>query len=130
MQRHRRLVAVVDLAAVLALAEPAFEFACRRFEGGVEAVGAGFATDDGSTPLGGDLDVLAILPLAAVALVIQLDVEEVDGAVEAFQARQLLGDVVTEVVGDLDVSARHRHLGVRSRFGRSVSARVHHHRAV
>ena len=52
------------------------------------------------------------LTLAPIALVVELDVEEVDGAVESFQARQLLGDVTPEVVGNFDVATRDHHLGV------------------
>ena len=101
MQRHRRLVAVVDLAAVLALAQPALEFADGGLQGSVEAVGAGLAPHDGPAPSRGDLHMLTVLPLAPILFVVELDVEEVDGAVESFQAGQLLGDVSTEVVGYL-----------------------------
>ena len=89
-QRDRGLVAVVDLAAVLAAAESVLEFADRGLQGGIEAVGAGFAPDDRAAAARGDFDMLTVLALAPVALVVQLDVEEVDGAVETFQARQFV----------------------------------------
>ena len=85
-----RLVAVVDLAAVLAAAQPALQFADRRLEGGVEAVGAGLAAHDGAATSRGDLYVLTVLALAPVALMVEFDVEEVDGAVKSFQAGQFL----------------------------------------
>ncbi len=119
-QRHRRLVAVVHLAAVLAAAQPALEFADRRLQGGVEAVRAGLAADDGAAASRGDLDVLTVLALAPVALMVEFDVEEVDGAVESFQAGQFLGDVDAEVFGNLDVAALDDDLGVGRGFGRLV----------
>src|SRR6476659_2067017 len=89
-QRYGRLVAVMDLAAVLAAAEPAFEFADRRLEGGVEAVRAGLTAHNGAATSRGDLYVLTVLALAPVALMVEFDVEEVDGAVKSFQAGQFL----------------------------------------
>ena len=54
---------------------------------------------------GRDLYVLAVLALAAIALMIEFDVEEVDAAVKSLESGQLFGDVNAEVVGDLDVAA-------------------------
>ena len=62
----------------------------RRLQGGVEAVGAGLATHDRAAPARGDLDVLTVLALAPVLLMVEFDVEEVDGAVESLQSRQFL----------------------------------------
>ena len=76
----------MHLAAVLAAAQAAFEFADRRLEGGVEAVRTGLAPDDGAAASRGDLYMLTILALAPVALMVKFDVEEVDGAVKSFQA--------------------------------------------
>ena len=61
---------------------------------------------------------LTVLALAPVALVVEFDVEEVDGAVESFQAGEFLGDVDAEVVGNLDVAALDDDLGAGRRFGR------------
>jgi hypothetical protein len=61
--------------------------------------------------------VLAVLPLASVAFVVEFDVEQVDGAVEALEARQLLGDVDAEVVGNLDVAALDDDLGAWRGYG-------------
>ena len=115
-ERHRRLVAVVDLAPVLATPQPVLEFADGRFECGIETVGAGLASDDGPAASRGDLDVLAVLPLATVAFVVEFDVEQVDGPIEALQARQLLCDVEAEVVGNLDVAALDDDLGAAARL--------------
>ena len=106
-----RLVAVVHLAAVLAPPQPVLEFADRRFEGGVEAVGAGLASHYRSAAPRGDLHVLTVLALAPVALVVEFDIEEVDAAVESLEAREFLRDVDAEVVGDLDVAALDDDLG-------------------
>jgi hypothetical protein len=54
--------------------------------------------------------VLAALPLAAVALVVEFDVEHVDGPVEAFEPSELLRDIGPEVVWHLDVATLHHHL--------------------
>ena len=67
----------------------------------------------------GDLHMLTVLTLAPILFVVEFDVEEVDGAVEPFQAGQLLGDVVAEVVGNFDVATRDHHLGVGGGFGPS-----------
>jgi hypothetical protein len=107
----------VDLATVLATTEPVLEFADRRLKRGIEAVGARFAADDWTSPAGRDLDVLAVLALTPVLLVIELDVEELDGAIEALEARQLFGDVCAEVIGDLDVSALDDDLGAKRDCG-------------
>ena len=117
----------MDLAPVLAFAQPGFEFAVGGFEGGVETVGAGFAAHHRATPAGGDLDVLTVLALPPILLVVELDIEEVDGAVESFQAGQLVGHVLTEVVRHLDVAPRHDDVGVTGGFGRFA---VHDHCAV
>src|SRR3954466_6104065 len=117
-QRHGCFVAVVHLAAVLAAAQPALELADSRLERGVEAVRARFAADDGAATPRGDLYVLTVLSLAPVALMVEFDVEEVDGAVKSFQAGQFLGDVNAEVIGNLDVAALDDDLGVEGGFGR------------
>jgi len=80
-------------------------------EGAVEAVGAAFAADDGAASARGDLDVLAVLALAAVAFVLELDVEAVDRAIEPLEASELLCDIDAVVVGDLDVAASHLDFG-------------------
>ena len=76
----------MDLAAVLAAPKAVLQFADRRLQGGVEAVGAGLAPDYRAPAARGDLDVLTVLALAPIALMVEFDVEEVDGAVESFQA--------------------------------------------
>ena len=80
----------MHLAAVLAAPQPVLEFADRRFEGGVEAVGAGFAAHDRAATARGDLYVLTVLALAPVALMVEFDIEEVDGAVESLEAGEFL----------------------------------------
>jgi hypothetical protein len=112
-QRHRSLVAVVHLAAVLAAPQPVLQLADGGFEGGVEAVCAGFAAHNRAAAARGDLYVLTVLALAPVALMVEFDIEKVDGAVKSLEARELLGDVDAEMVGDLDVAALHDDLGVR-----------------
>lgn len=111
-ERDGRLVPVVDLAAVLAAPKAVLEFAYRRFQRRVEAVGAAFAARNGSSAPGRDLDVLAVLALPAIAFVVEFDVEQVDGAVEALEASQLLGDIGSEVIGNFDVAALDDDLGV------------------
>ena len=117
----------MHLAAVLAPPQPVLEFADRRLEGGVEAVGARLAPHDRSAAPRGDLHVLTVLALAPIALMVEFDVEEVDGAVESFDASEFLGDVDAEVVGDLDVAALDDDLGVRRGRGLFV---FNDHRAV
>lgn len=70
---------------------------------------------------------LTVLALAAVLLVVQFDVEEVDAAVEPLETRELLGDVGSEVIGNLDVAALDDDLGLRRLDRRFV---LDHHRAV
>jgi hypothetical protein len=60
---------------------------------------------------------LTVLALAAVALVLELDIEAVDGAIEPLEAGELGGDVHAVVVGNLDVAARHLDVGAGSCFG-------------
>jgi hypothetical protein len=72
--------------AASAAPQPALQFADRRLQGGVEAVRAGLAPDDRPAASCGDLYVLTVLALAPVALMVELDVKEVDGAVKSFQA--------------------------------------------
>jgi hypothetical protein len=57
---------------------------------------------------------LAILALAAVALVLELDVKKVEGAVKALEASELLRHIYAEVVWDFDVAARNDDLGGRA----------------
>jgi hypothetical protein len=64
--------------------------------------------------------VLAILPLPPVALVVEFDVEQVNGAVEPLEASQLLRDVGAEVVGYLDVAPLDDDLGAGRRHWRLV----------
>ena len=125
--RHRRLVAVVDLAAVLAAPEPVLEFAHGPLEGGVEAVGTRFAAHHRTATACRDLDMLAVLALAPVLLVVEFDVEQVDGAIEALQSSELLGNVDAEVFGDLDVAALDDDVGVR--LGRRLGVVGKHGRA-
>jgi hypothetical protein len=114
----------VDLAAVFAAPQPALKSADRALEGGVEAVGARLAADHRTTAARRDLHVLTILALAAVAFVLELDVEEVDGAVKPLETGQLLRYVDAEVFGDLDVAALDHNLGARHCFGLLVGLRV------
>ena len=92
VQRNRGLVAVVDLAAVLAAPQPVLQFVDGGLEGAVETVGTTLAADDGSASARGDLDVLTVLALATVAFVLELDVETVDRAIEPLEASELLRD--------------------------------------
>ena len=113
----------MDLAPVLAAAQPAFQFDDRRLEGGIEAVGAGLAADYRPATPRGDLHALTGLTLATVAFMIELDIEQVDGSVEPLQSSEFLRDIDAEVVGDLDVAAFVHDLGGRlggvRRFGAS-----------
>ena len=117
----------MHLAAVLAAPQPVLQFADGRFEGGVEAVRAGFAAHDRTAAPRGDLYVLTVLALAPVALMVEFDIEEVDGAVKSLKTRKFLGDVDAEVVGDLDVAALDDDLGLRRGRGLLV---FNDHRAV
>src|ERR1700758_4899904 len=116
-QRPRCFVPVVDLAAVLAPPQPTFKFADGGLKRGVEAVGAGLAPHHRPPAARRDLHMLAVLALWAVALVVELDVEDVDAAVKALKAGQLLRYVYAEMVGDLDVAAFYHNFGARGRFG-------------
>ena len=107
----------MDLAAVFAAPQPALESADRALEGGVEAVGARLAADHRTTAARRDLHVLTVLALTAVALMLELDVEEVDGAVKPLEAGQLLRHIDAEVFGDLDVAALDHDFGARRWFG-------------
>jgi hypothetical protein len=89
----------VDFAAILDAPQPAFQPGDRGFECGIEGVCARLATDNRPTAASSDLDMLAGLALAAVAFVVELDVEQVDGSVESLQAGEFLRDVDAEVVG-------------------------------
>ncbi len=115
-QRNRGLVAVVDFATIFHAPQPAFQLGDRGFEGGIETVGAGLAADYRPTTASGDLDVLARLALATVALVVEFDIEQVDGSVESLQAGEFLRDVDAEVVGNFDVATFDDDLGVCRRF--------------
>lgn len=106
----------MHLAAVLAAAQATFQAHHRGLERGVEAVGARLAPDYRPTAPRGDLHALTGLTLAAVAFVLEFDVEEVDGFVEAFQPGEFLRDVHPEVVGNLDVTALEDDLGGGGRF--------------
>src|ERR1700757_3699842 len=106
----------MHFAAILDATQPAFQPGDRGFECGVEAAPACFAADHRPTAASGDLDMLTGLALAAVALVVELDVEQVDGPVEPLQAGEFLRDVDAEVVGNLDVAALEYDLDGRCRF--------------
>lgn len=69
-------------------------------------------TDHRAATARGDLYVLTVLSLAAVAFVLELDVEAVDRAVEPFEASELLRHVDAVVIGDLDVASAHLNFGV------------------
>ena len=114
LQRHdrgrfgkpdRRLVAVVDLATVLAAAQPVLQLGHCGLERGIETVGARFAAHHRTAAARGDLDVLAVLALSTVLLVVKLDIEQVDGSIEALHPGQLLGNIDAEVFRDLDIAA-------------------------
>ena len=60
---------------------------------------------------------LAVLALAAVALVVKLDVEDVDAAVKPLEAGQLLRYLDAEVVGDLHVTSLDHDLGAGHLLG-------------
>jgi hypothetical protein len=112
----------VHLAAILAATQPALQFDDRRLECGIEAVGASLAADHRTATPRGDLHALTGLTLAAVAFMIEFDVEQVDGSVEPFQSGEFLGDIDAEVIGDLDVAALEHDLGGQCRFGGLVGS--------
>jgi hypothetical protein len=57
---------------------------------------------------------LAVLALAAVLLMLKLDVETADRVVQPFGASELMAHVDAVVVGHLDVAAGHLDVGVGS----------------
>ena len=117
-QRDRGLVAVVDFAAIFDATQPALQLGHRGLERAVETVGAGLPADHRPATASSDLDVLTGLALATVALVVELDVEQIEGSVESLQTSEFLRDVDAEVVGDFDVAAFDDDvgLGLRRRF--------------
>ena len=50
--------------------------------------------------------------------VFELDVEEIDGAIESFEAGEFLRDVEAVMIGDLDVATLEHDFGVEGQFGR------------
>jgi hypothetical protein len=103
----------MHLATVLAATQPALEFVDGRLEGAIEAVRAALTAHHRSVSVGGDLDVLAVLALAAVLLMLKFDVESADRVVDPFGANELLAHINAVVIRYLDVAAGHLDVGVR-----------------
>ena len=63
---------------------------------------------------------LAVLALAAILLMLKLDIETPDRVVDPFGADEFLPHIDAVMVGDLDVAARHLDVGVRRAVGLRV----------
>ena len=99
-----------DAAPVVGAPHSGLELGDRRVQRGVEVLRARLGPRDGSAAPTSDLDTLAVLQLAAVALMKQLHLQPDDLVVVALQPLDLLGDVHPEMLGDLDVPAGHDNL--------------------
>jgi hypothetical protein len=76
-------------------------------ERGVKVGPAGFGAHGAALPVAEDCNPLARLGLAGIVFVVKLDVVTDHVAVVPLQADQSLCDVQSEVVGHVDVTARH-----------------------
>jgi len=119
--RNRGLVAVVHLAAVLTATQAALEFVNGGLESAVKGVRTALTAHNRSIAIGGDLDMLAVLALAAILLMLKLDIETPDRVVDSFGAGEFLPHIDAVVVGNLDVAARHLDVGVRRAIGLLVA---------
>jgi hypothetical protein len=95
----------VDTTAVGGATQPAVELVDGAVEGGVEVLGTGLGPDHRSSRHNGDLDTLAPVGLARVALVEQLHISPDQFLVVSFDLAQLVGDVFPVVIGNLYVAA-------------------------
>ena len=101
-----------DLAAGLDLAQGALHLAQGGLEGGVEAVLLRLGAGEVALARGGDLDAVGTIRAAGVRLVLQLDVEERQGRIEALNLGELALDTLGEVLRDLHVAPGDGHLGI------------------
>jgi hypothetical protein len=115
----------VDFAAIFDATQPTLQLGDRGLECAIETVCAGLAADHRPATASGDLDVLTGLALTSVALVVELDVEQIEASVESLQTSEFLRDVDAEVVGDFDVAAFDDDvcLGLRRRFAVFIDLR-------
>lgn len=111
-ERYRRLISVVNLAAVTASAQSALQLGNGRFERTVERVGTRLAPDDRSPAPRGDLHALTDLLLATVLFVFEFYIKEVNGFVVPFQTGQFVVHKNSEMIGDIYVSALDHDIGL------------------
>jgi hypothetical protein len=97
--------AVVNPPAVGRPPETGIELVGRLLQSGVEVGRACLRADDRASRDTGDLDPLATVGLARVALVQQLDIDFDDLIVVTLDPSQLIGDVHPEMVRYLDIAA-------------------------
>ena len=86
-------------------AHPCFELGDGRVERGVEVLGTRFRPGDDEATATGDLYPLAVLELPTVALVEKFHLQCDDLVVVPFQSGDLVGDVLPEMIRDLDITA-------------------------
>ena len=98
------LPAVVHLAPVAGAPQPLEELAEGEVEGGRGVLRAGLRADHGALAADRDLDLLAVLGLAGVALVGELDVGPVGLGCELSDLEQLLLREAAEPLGNLGVT--------------------------
>ena len=103
--RHRHATAVAHTSPVVGAAQPGLETCHGLVERTVEVGGAALAAHHGTATAAGDLHALAALRLAGVRLVGELDLHPHDLVVIALETRQLVGHVLAEVLGNLDVAS-------------------------
>jgi hypothetical protein len=110
----------VHPATVCRLAETPFELVAGGVERFVEVLGTRLAAYYWSPCAAGDFDVLTAAVLTPIALVMELYVGSDDLLVEAFDLAELLADVQSEMLWDLDVAPVYHDVHAPSTVGRSV----------
>jgi hypothetical protein len=99
--------AAVYAASVSGLAQSGVQLGDRCVERAVEVRRACFGADDRPAGDTGDLHTLAVVGLARVAFVEQLDVDADQLLVVPLHLRQLVGDMYAVMIGHLDIAALH-----------------------
>jgi hypothetical protein len=113
----------VHSTTVGCLTQPALHLLSRNVERPVEVRGAGLASDDWSTGSARYLDMLAAVVLAPIGLVVQFDVSPDDLVVIPFDPEELVGDVLPEVGGHLDVAPANDNIHANDSSAHSSSTR-------
>jgi hypothetical protein len=105
---------VVDAATIRRLTEFALKTFDRDIECLIEVGGAGLGADHRATYSAGDLYPLADLGLARILLVVEFNVGSEYAVVVALDPSEFLCDVLSVMIGNLNISAPHNNIHATS----------------